>query len=169
MKFYQGTKSVSEAEKFIVHSSSPETCAPNIRKAILISMILSVVPSISGVTLLLNYASETLSAFTSIQLPIEPVKLISSITICAIIITICLIEYVGRKYLLVLCQFATAIALFGYQLSKYQFQNIEQIQFILLSLMTVSICSGILTVTHIYKMDILPPKVRNLNDKRCKY
>lgn len=117
-------------------------------------------PSICGVTFLLSYSAKTLSEFTVVRVPLRPELLTALVSLVAIIMTIFLIEYVGCKILLVGSLIASAIGLFAYQLSKQVFQFSEEIQLIILLMTVLTASLGLLPVPHIYKMDILPSKVK---------
>lgn len=119
-------------------------------------------PSICGVSFLMSYSAKTMSEFTVFRLPIKPDLLIALVSFVATIMTVFLIEHLGRKILLVGSLTATAIGLCAFQLSKQVFQYTEGIQFMILLLTVLTASLGLLPVTHIYKMDLLPSKVKRI-------
>lgn len=121
------------------------------------------IPNICGPIVLLNYTAE-FSTHSKLLSPVEPTLLVAVIPLGATLITIFLIDLVGRKLLLVGSLIGTAVGfffIFVHQLLIDRFPHTEWIQFSVLLLTILMACIGILPVSHVYKMDILPPKVRH--------
>lgn len=129
---------------------------------------MSTLPSICGIIVLLNYTIESSSQTISASLPMHPVLFLAVVALIANLITIILIDFVGRKLLLLGSLIGTAMGFFVIflcQQTKDRFPNAEWIQFSVLSFTIFMECIGILPVSYVFKMDVLPPKVRHEFDQ----
>lgn len=126
---------------------------------------MTAMPSVCGTIVLSKYTIESSSQTISSSLPVNPTLFVAFVALIANAITIFLIDLVGRKLLLVGSLIGTATGffmVFVHQLTKDQFPNSEWTQFFLLIITIFMECIGILPVSHVFKMDFLPPKVRHI-------
>lgn len=126
---------------------------------------MTVLPFMCGVTILLSYAAAFFTQQKFLIPSVEPILLTSVIAFVANIATIFLVDLVGRKLLLIVSLIVTALGFFVISMDhmcENRYPNIEWVQLSVFMLITFTSYGGLLPVLHVYKMDVIPSKVRYL-------
>lgn len=134
------------------------------RTAISYSIVLMVLQQFCGCYVLLNYMTLYFEEVGSQLNPIQSSIIITMVQCVANILTTFLIEKLGRKILYVVSAVGTCLGMFilaMHSLYKDQLPGFEWVPIYVFSF-TIFIASvGLLSVTNIIFIDILPPKVCN--------
>lgn len=137
------------------------------RKALLISVVMTATTNICGLVVLMTYTAAIFKETSSLVLsPVHSALLFAFTALIANFLTMTIVDWFGRKRLLVISLLATALGFFVisfHNLYRDRFVNTEWIPFTVLILTIFIACSGSLPIPHIIKVEVLPPKVNTFS------
>lgn len=133
------------------------------RKALVISIVMTAITNVCGLVVLLTYTAAIFKETSSMVMsPVKSALLFAFTALIANFLTMTIVDWFGRKLLLIISLLATALGFFVisfHHLYRDRFPNTEWIPFAVLILTIFIACSGSLPIPHIIKVEILPPKV----------
>lgn len=114
--------------------------------------------------MVLCHKAEFFTKLGSTLPPLDASVWVAVIALGATTFAICLIDWIGRKFLLTASLIGTATGFFIISIShwcKDQFKTTDSFPFTAFLFTIFIACTGILPISHVYKMDVLPPKVNS--------
>lgn len=124
---------------------------------------MSTTSNLWGIIALLTYTAaifkEISSPFFS---PVESALLVAFTALIANFLTLAIVDWFGRKFVLFISLILTALGYFVisfHHLYKDRFPNTEWIPFIVMISTIFFACAGAFPIPHIVKIEVLPPKV----------
>lgn len=124
------------------------------------------VSELSGSFTIVNYAGPMFEASGSTVNPNFSSFCLGGIQILGTLATLCLIDKMGRKFLLIVSTIGVALGTFIVGLYSYFFEEKYDVRafnltpVIVLSLTTFVACIGIIPIPYILAAELFPPKVR---------
>lgn len=142
------------------------TATPRVRKAFLVGITLMAVSELSGSFTIVNFAGPMFKASGSTVDPNFSSFCLGGIQILGTLATLCLIDKMGRRILLIVSTVGVALGTFvvgmyslfyseGYYVKPFDFTPVVSLSF------TIFVaCIGIIPIPYILAAELFPPKVR---------
>ncbi|XP_055919560.1 facilitated trehalose transporter Tret1-like [Eupeodes corollae] len=153
-------------------ASFKDLCNPTSVKALLIGIVLMFVFGFSGIYALISYSS---LIFAEAKSSLDPKTNTIIIGVFQIIGSYCafiMIDRYGRKFLMTMstagmCIGFTIIGVYSYMGSKIELTNVTWLPVVLMSMIILSANIGVISVTFIVLVEILPTKIRSFGTTFC--
>lgn len=132
------------------------------RKAVFIAIVLIILPQFCGCYLLLSYTAQFFKEAGSTLTPVQSSVIITIVQLVANLVTISLIDRLGRKILIVSSSIATSLGLLilaMHQLYREDLPDTNWVPVFGLSFTIFVATVGLLPVPFTITIDVLPPKV----------
>lgn len=132
------------------------------RRAVCISLFLVFLPQFTGAYVLQSYTTAFFTEAGSTLTPIESSIMICIVQLVANLVTMFLIDRIGRKFLFVMSSIGTGIGMFVlalHHLFKNELPECNWLPIYGLSFTIFSASIGLIPVSYVITIDVLPPRV----------
>lgn len=149
-----------------------DICAKRSVKGLFIGLILMFVHQFTGTFTVMTYSSLIFAESKSSMDPNTNTIIIGAFQIVGAYCAFILIDNFGRKFLLIvstvgMCLGYTLMGVHSYMMTYHSFDGARWLPVVLMSLIILSANIGIVSVTFIILVEILPPKIRAFGTTAC--
>ncbi|XP_055848186.1 uncharacterized protein LOC129913473 [Episyrphus balteatus] len=164
----QLTSSSGNKEKL----SLKDICTKRSIKSLLIGLVFGIVFSFTGIYVILNYSALIFAEAHSSMDPKTNTIIIGAFQIVGSYCAFVLIDKFGRKILMLvsligMCLGFTLIGVHSYMVTNFAFDSARWLPIVLTSFIILAANIGVMSITFIILVEILPPKIRSFGTASC--